>query len=98
MSAQCCPPSPPSVDPAYRGVLWLAIVPDAPVFLVEVAGSTQSASASLLVAAIDFFGDAANYGPSLAVLSMALAWRARASLSKAASMAEFGLFRLGRVI
>ena len=53
----------PSVDPAYRRVLWLALVPDAAMFLVEVAGSTQSASASasLLAAAIDFFGDAANY-------------------------------------
>lgn len=96
MSQACCTPPPPSADPAYRKVLWLALVLNAAMFAVEIAGSVQSGSVSLLADAIDFFGDAANYGLSLAVLSMALAWRAKASLLKAASMAGFGVFVLGR--
>ena len=64
----------------------------------EIAGSAQSGSVSLLADAIDFFGDAVNYGLSLAVLSMALAWRAKASLLKAASMAGFGVFVLGHAL
>ncbi|MES1163541.1 MAG: cation transporter, partial [Rhizobacter sp.] len=78
MSAHCCTPPPASVDPAYRRVLWIALLLNAAMFVVEIAGSLQSGSVSLLADAIDFFGDAANYGLSLAVLSMALAWRAKA--------------------
>ena len=98
MSAHCCPPPPPSADPAYRKVLWIALLLNAAMFGVEIAGSVQSGSVSLLADAIDFLGDAANYGLSLAVLSMALTWRAKASLLKAASMAGFGLFVLGRTL
>ena len=98
MSARCCPPPPPSADAAYRKVLWIALLLNAAMFGVEIAGSLRSGSVSLLADAIDFFGDAANYGLSLAVLAMALTWRARASLLKAASMASFGVFVLGRAL
>jgi len=98
MSAHCCTPPPPSVDPTYRKVLWLALLLNAAMFAVEIAGGLQSGSVALLADAIDFFGDAANYGLSLAVLSMTLTARARASLVKAASMAGFGVFVLGRAV
>jgi len=42
--------------------------------------------------ALDFFGDAVNYGISLFVLNMALQARAKAALFKAATMAVFGLW------
>ena len=51
---------------------------------------------SLLADAVDFFGDAANYGIALLVLGMALRWRARAALLKGISMGAFGVFVLGR--
>jgi cation diffusion facilitator family transporter len=99
MSDACCPPPPPpSADPAYRKVLWAALLLNAAMFFVEIAGGLRSGSVSLLADAIDFFGDAASYGVSLAVLSMALAWRARAALLKSVSMAGFGVFVLGRAI
>ena len=98
MSAHCCTPPPPSVDRRYRRVLWWSLWLNAAMFMVEIGGGLQSGSVSLLADAIDFFGDAANYGLSLAVLSMALTWRARASLLKALSMAGFGLFVLGRAL
>lgn len=98
MPDRCCPSAPASPAPGYRRILWIALVLNVAMFLVEVAGSHRSGSVSLLADAIDFFGDAANYGISLFVLSMALAWRARASLVKAASMAAFGIFVLVRAV
>jgi len=92
-----CGHAPAGPDPAYRRILWVALLLNAAMFAIEIAGSWASGSASLLADAIDFFGDAANYAISLAVLSMALAWRARASLLKAASMAAFGVVVLARV-
>ena len=98
MSDSCCTPPPLSADPAYRRVLWIALGLNAAMFVVEIAGGLRSGSVSLLADAIDFFGDAANYGLSLAVLSMALTVRARAALLKAAAMAGFGVFVLGRAL
>ena len=45
----------------------------------------------MLADAIDFFGDAANYGISIWVLAMSVQTRAKAALIKAASMALFGI-------
>lgn len=83
-------------DARYRRVLWIALWLNAAMFFVEIAGGLHSGSVSLLADAIDFAGDAANYGLSLAVLSMGLAWRARAALVKAATMGAFGLFVLAK--
>jgi cation diffusion facilitator family transporter len=96
MSDACCSPPTPSADPRYRRILWIALILNVAMFGVEIVGGLQTGSVSLLADAIDFFGDAANYGLSLFVLDMALASRARASLLKAASMAAFGIFVLGR--
>lgn len=101
MSAQChdgcssCPPA--SADPRYHRILWIALVVNAAMFVVELGAGLHSGSASLLADAIDFLGDAANYGVSLWVLAMALTWRARAALLKGASMLAFGVFVIGRV-
>ena len=101
MSAHChdgCSSStPPSADPRYRRILWIALFVNAAMFVVELGAGVRSGSASLLADAIDFLGDAANYGLSLWVLGMALAWRARAALVKGASMLAFGVFVAGRV-
>lgn len=86
-----------SADPRYRRILWVALAVNAAMFLLEIGAGLQSGSASLLADAIDFMGDAANYALSLWVLSMALAWRARAALVKGISMLAFGLFVAARV-
>jgi Co/Zn/Cd efflux system component len=52
-------------------------------------------SRSLQADALDFLGDSANYAISLGVAGMALAWRARAALVKAATMLAFGLWVIG---
>jgi Co/Zn/Cd efflux system component len=85
-----------SQSPRYRRVLWMALFINIAMFVVELAGGLQAGSVSLLADAIDFFGDAANYGVSLLVLGMALRWRARAALLKGLSMGAFGIFVLAQ--
>ncbi|MED5619543.1 cation transporter [Ideonella sp. BN130291] len=101
MSAHCChheaPPSRAN-DPRYRRVLWIALLLNAAMFLLEVGAGVRSGSVSLLADAVDFAGDAANYGLSLAVLAMGVVARARAAQVKAASMGAFGVLVLGRAI
>ena len=99
MSKDCCStPRPPkhAPSPRYRRVVWTALGVNAVMFLVEVAGGLQAGSVSLLADSLDFLGDAANYGLSLAVLSLGLAWRARAAVVKGLSMGLFGVFVLAR--
>ena len=103
MSAHCCNHEIPAAVklvnlPRYRRVLWIALVVNAAMFLVEIAGGVSSGSLSLLADAMDFAGDALNYGVSLAVLAAAVAWCARAAMLKAASMIGFGLFVLGSAL
>lgn len=104
MSAHChdhghshCAAPAASADPRYRRVLWVALAVNAAMFAIEMGAGVRAGSASLLADAIDFLGDAANYGISLWVLGMALAWRSRAAMLKAASMLVFGVAVLGRV-
>jgi Co/Zn/Cd efflux system component len=75
-------------------VLWVALVINAVMFGVEIVSGLKGNSVSLLADALDFLGDAANYGISLWVLGMSVAARARASLLKALSMAMFGVWVL----
>jgi len=103
MSAHCCEhdcPAPGQITnlPRYRRVLWIALIVNATMFLVELGAGFSSGSLSLLADAIDFAGDALNYGVSLAVLASALAWRARAAMFKAFSMMGFGLYVLGSAV
>jgi hypothetical protein len=96
MACTCQHETPPATQsPRYRRILWAALLLNATMFVVELAGSQRAGSLSLLADAIDFAGDALNYGVSLAVLAPALAWRARAAWVKAWSMMGFGAFVLG---
>ena len=82
----------------YRNVLIIALAINLAMFFVEVLGGFSSGSVSLMADAIDFFGDAANYAISLAVISMSLLWRARAAMLKGLTMAAFGLFVLAKAL
>lgn len=103
MSAHCCDHETPKVDAIlnlrrYRKILWIALIVNAAMFLVEIGAGVQAGSLSLLADAVDFAGDALNYAVSLAVLASALAWRARAAMLKAVSMMGFGLYVLGAAV
>jgi len=80
---------------AYRRILWLVLAINAAMFFVEIGAGVLAGSASLQADAMDFLGDAANYGISLLVVGMALRYRASAALAKGATMGVFGLWVLG---
>lgn len=81
-----------AVDPIFRRILWIALLVNGGMFVVEMIASQISSSVALQADALDFFGDAANYAISLFVLGMAIQVRARASLFKGATMGLFGIF------
>ena len=94
MSAGCCSSlcsAHKPISPRFRRALWIALVVNAAMFFVEIAGGVVSGSVALWADAVDFAGDAANYGVSLAALSLGLVWQSRVALIKGGSMAVFGL-------
>ncbi len=98
MSSRCCDSgcSTPAAGPAFRKALWVALAINLVMFIVEIVSGLRAGSVSLLADAIDFAGDAANYGITLVVLSMGLVWRSRAALFKGVTMLAFGVFVLAR--
>src|SRR5437660_5549278 len=91
----CVDPENRPHDGAYRRVLWAVLALNAVMFAVEVAAGLAAGSASLQADALDFLGDAANYGLSLFVVGMALRYRAIAAVIKGATMGAFGLWVIG---
>ena len=92
MSQHCCAnESKPAADPRYRRILWIALLVNAAMFLVELGASWSSGSAALAADAVDFAGDAANYGLSLAALAAGGLWQSRAALAKGYAMGTYGL-------
>jgi Co/Zn/Cd efflux system component len=85
-------------DKGYRRILWIALFVNAVMFLVEMLSSVKAESVSLLADAADFLGDAANYGISISVLTLAPIWRSKAALLKGVTMGIYGLFVLGKVL
>ena len=103
MSAHCCHTPPErdrqrAIPPGYRRALWIALIVNAAMFAIEIGAGLRAGSVSLLADAIDFFGDAANYALSIAVLGMAVTWRSGAALLKAASMLAFAFAVAGRAV
>ncbi len=97
MAKACCDTgcsSNQAQTPRYRKILWIALFINLVMFVIEVLSGFSANSVSLMADAIDFFGDAMNYGISLLVLSMHFMWRARAALFKGLTMGAFGLFVL----
>ena len=103
MSAHCCGGSnfdkgPELQNGRYRTILWIALIINAAMFLVEILAGLAAGSASLQADALDFLGDAGNYGISLFVFGMALRVRAKAALIKGVVMALFGIWVIGTVV
>ncbi len=103
MADCCCAPPPLNLDPhrgssSYRRVLWVVLIINTVMFLVEIGAGVAAGSASLQADALDFLGDAANYAISLIVVGMALRYRATAALAKGATMGLFGLWVIATVI
>jgi cation diffusion facilitator family transporter len=75
----------------HARVLYVVLVINALMFVVEGAAGWLSHSTSLLADALDMLGDALVYGFSLFVLSRSSRWQASAAAVKGAFMLAFGV-------
>jgi Co/Zn/Cd efflux system component len=91
MSDACCHVPPPSQDPAYRRVLWIALFANLAMFGIELIASVFSGSTALAADAADFLGDSANYALSLGAIAAGGAWLSRVALLKGAAMSVYGV-------
>jgi cation diffusion facilitator family transporter len=83
---------------AHGRVLWLVLLINAVMFVVEGGAGLLARSTALLADALDMFGDAFIYGFSLFVLGRSARWQAGAALAKGGCMLVFGLGVLGEAI
>ena len=77
-------------NPAYKRALGIALLVNLAMFLIEIAAGAQAGSVSLWADAIDFAGDAANYGLSIWALGAAAVWGTRVAFWKGVAMLTFG--------
>jgi Co/Zn/Cd efflux system component len=87
MSDACCTDK----GISYPRVLWIALVANAAMFLVEVVAAAWSGSSALAADAADFLGDSANYALSLGAIALGGAWVSRVALLKGAAMSIYGV-------
>lgn len=92
MSIACCSQTakPSVMTEQVRRLLWIALLVNATMFAIEVAAGSAAGSVALWADAVDFLGDAGNYGLSLAALALGARRRAQAAMIKGATMAMFG--------
>jgi Co/Zn/Cd efflux system component len=76
---------------SYRRVLWVALVANVAMFLVEIVAAAWSGSSALAADAADFLGDSANYALSLGAIALGGAWTSRVALLKGAAMSVYGI-------
>jgi cation diffusion facilitator family transporter len=79
----------------HRRVLWIVLLINIAMFIVEGWAGLLARSTSLLADALDMLGDALVYGFSLFVLARSVLWQAGAALVKGGFMLVFGLGVLG---
>ena len=84
-----------SVITHARRILWIALVLNAAMFVVEAGAGLAANSVALQADALDFLSDTATYAISLAVLSRPPRWRAGAAFVKGASLGLLGLWVAG---
>lgn len=101
MGTKCCGPQTNADqlrDKAYRCILWIVLIINFSMFLVEVIAGLAAGSVSLQADALDFLADSANYAISLFVVGMALRRRAQAAMVKGITMAIFGLWVIANTL
>lgn len=91
-------PAPQKPNSQFRTALGIALIINLAMFFVELIGGAYAYSSALWADSLDFFGDAVNYGISLAVLGASLYWRATVALLKGFTMATFGFVVIGKTI
>ena len=87
MSDACCT----GKGISYPRVLWIALVANVAMFLVEVVAAAWSGSSALAADAADFLGDSANYALSLGAIALGGMWISRVALLKGTAMSVYGV-------
>jgi Co/Zn/Cd efflux system component len=82
------------VNKKFKSALWIALILNFSMFILENINGLLSHSLSLRADAIDFLGDSANYFITLFVLNSALKTKAKVSFLKALFMFGFGVWVL----
>ncbi len=77
---------------AYKRVLWIVIILNLSMFLVETGAGVFARSMALRADALDFLGDSVTYAISLYVIGASLGWRARAALFKGLSLGAMAIW------
>ncbi len=86
-----CAVIPHARDRRFRRVLWIVLCSNFAMFIVEIGASWKAESTALMADAIDFLGDAINYGVSLVALAAGALWRSRVALAKGWVMGIYGM-------
>ena len=81
-----------------RATLWIVLILNAAMFVVEFVSGLLAGSVALLADSLDMLGDALVYGFSIYVVSQSSIWKARAAMAKAVIMGLFGMFVFGQVV
>jgi cation diffusion facilitator family transporter len=96
MSKDCCSTTTfDGLSSDYRRRLWAVIAINALMFLVEIGAGALAGSQALQADALDFAGDAATYGISLAVIGASIRTRSLAAIAKGLSLTIMGLWVFG---
>jgi Co/Zn/Cd efflux system component len=82
----------------YKRRLRLVIAINATMFLIEMGAGALAGSQALKADALDFLGDSATYGISLAVIGASVRARCWAAIGKAASLSVMALWVLGATV
>jgi len=82
----------------YKRRLWIVIVLNATMFLVEMTAGHLAKSQALQADALDFLSDSLTYGISLAVIGASIQARTNAAIFKGLSLALIGVWVLGSTL
>lgn len=86
------------ISAVYKRRLWIVIVLNAVMFVVEMTAGQLAKSQALQADALDFAGDALTYGISLAVIGASIRARTNAALIKGISLLMMGLWVFGSTV
>lgn len=86
------------IDVQVRHILWIVLIANAAMFLVETIGGHAVGSLALQADALDFAADAATYGVTLWAVGQSALVRTRAASFKSAAMLMMGLVILAMAV
>lgn len=91
MGVACCAQQTAILDQRYRRILWLALILNAGMCVIEIITAWHATSTALLADSMDFMADSVNYGVTLFALGLSVTARARVAWVKGVTMVVYGV-------